>query len=89
MVGPLTPVTSTHINVSNSNSNTTNRAFKDFADLSGFKNSTVGHLRNLTQNGSELAIPGVTTNAEDVAGAFVFCVFEMGFCLGGWKSEWG
>ncbi|KAK9330248.1 hypothetical protein V1520DRAFT_377879 [Lipomyces starkeyi] len=69
MSGPLTPITSSHIN--SSPSRTGFRRLKDINDLSALKSSSVDHFRNLADSaadGSELTIPGVTSEAEDVAG---------------------
>ncbi|KAK7207258.1 hypothetical protein BZA70DRAFT_270854 [Myxozyma melibiosi] len=69
MAGPLTPVTSTLINANTSS--TGHRTLKELDDTAALKNSSVPHFRNLAQNlrnGSEIRIPGVTTDAEDVAG---------------------
>ncbi|KAK9248883.1 hypothetical protein V1506DRAFT_528056 [Lipomyces tetrasporus] len=69
MSGPLTPITSSHIN--SSTAKTGLGRLKDIDDLSALKLSSIDHFRNLAQSaigGSELTIPGVTTESEDVTG---------------------
>ncbi|KAK9454438.1 hypothetical protein V1511DRAFT_460756 [Dipodascopsis uninucleata] len=64
--GPLTPITSSHVN--SSPSRPASRAFKDITDISALKSSSVNHLRNLASTADDLNIPGVTEDAQDVAG---------------------